>query len=335
MWHWWEPSEEPRATVIREEKIINVALVGNPNAGKTTFFNYASGSEEHVGNYSGVTVSVKRATFKYDGYRIEIADLPGTYSLTAYSPEEQYVRDYLVQSKPDIVINLVDASNLERNMFLTTQLIDMDVNVVMALNMYDELKKIGAKLDHKMMSKLIGIPIIPTISSRGKGISELLERVVNVFEGKDDIVRHIHINYGEEVETAIQDLQTTIRKDADLTSFASPRFLSLNLLEDDPTLKGTFANSKVAAELREKATKHRKIITETYNDDINTVLTDAHYGFIEGTLKECYQEKAASRHRNTQFIDKFMTNRVLGFPLFLIFMYIAFYCTFTLGLWNG
>lgn len=324
-------ADEPRTAIIREEKVINVALVGNPNAGKTTFFNYASGSSEHVGNYSGVTVSVKRATFKYKGYKIEIADLPGTYSLTAYSPEEQYVRDYLVQTKPDIVINLVDASNLERNLFLTTQLIDMDINVVMALNMYDELQKIGAKLDHKTMGKLIGIPIIPTISSKGKGIPELLERLVTVFEGKDDTVRHIHINYGEEVETAIKDLQTTILQDADLTSFASPRFLSLNLLEDDPTLKQQFDKSSVASELAQKTDKHRKNIEKTYNNDINTVLTDAHYGFIEGTLRECYQEKDAQRHRNTQFIDKILTNKVLGFPLFLAFMYFSFYCTFTLG----
>lgn len=320
-----------RKVAEREEKTINVALVGNPNAGKTTFFNHASGSSERVGNYAGVTVSVKRATFKCGDYRIEIADLPGTYSLTAYSPEEQYVRDYLIQEKPDIVINLVDASNLERNMFLTTQLIDMDMNVVMALNMYDELQKLKAELDHKEMGILMGIPIVPTISSKGKGIKDLLKKVIAVYENREPTVRHIHINYGKEVEQAISEIQEIIRKDIDLVSFASPRFLSLKLLEDDETLKDNFSKSAVWKELETKTLRHRKIIEETYNDDINTVLTDAHYGFVTGALRECYKEKEVERHKNTQKLDYILTNRVLGFPVFLFFMYLAFYCTFTLG----
>lgn len=324
-------SETLKKVVAREKKTINVALVGNPNAGKTTFFNHASGSSERVGNYAGVTVAVKRATFKYKDYRIEIADLPGTYSLTAYSPEEQYVRDYLIQEKPDIVINLVDASNLERNMFLTTQLIDMDMKVVMALNMYDELQRLKAELDHEAMGRLLGIPIVPTISSRGKGIKELFRKVVNVYEDKEATVRHIHINYGNEVEEAIGELQKSIQKDADLTSFASPRFLSLKLLEDDKSLEGVFAGSPVFVELQSKAAKHQKIISEVYNDDVNTVLTDAHYGFVAGALRECYKEKGVERHKKTQRIDYILTNKVFGFPVFLVFMYLAFYCTFTLG----
>ncbi|PVX51749.1 ferrous iron transport protein B [Balneicella halophila] len=324
-------SESLNTVVKREEKTINVALVGNPNAGKTTFFNHASGSSERVGNYSGVTVSVKRATFKHKDYRIVIADLPGTYSLTAYSPEERYVRDYLIQEKPDIVINLVDASNLERNMFLTTQLIDMDMKVVMALNMFDVLKKLKAELDYDEMGRLLGMPIVPTISSKGKGISELMERVVKVYEDQESIVRHIHINYGTEVENAIVALQNIIKKDADLVSFASPRFLSLKLLEEDKSLQNVFEKSEYYEELKAKASKHKKIIEETYNDDVNTVLTDAHYGFISGALRECYKEKDVDRHVYTQKIDHILTNRVFGFPVFLIFMYFAFYCTFTLG----
>lgn len=324
-------SETLKKVVAREKKTINVALVGNPNAGKTTFFNHASGSSEHVGNYAGVTVAVKRATFKYKDYRIEIADLPGAYSLTAYSPEERYVRDYLMYEKPDIVINLVDASNLERNMFLTTQLIDMDMKVVMALNMYDELKKLKAELDYKEMGEMMGIPIIPTISSRGKGIKELLQKVVDVYEEKDTTVRHIHINYGKEVEEAIQDLQKIIQEDKDLITFASPRFLSLKLLEADQSLQELFSKSPFWTELYERAEKHKRIIAETYASDVNTVLTDAHYGFVAGALRECYNEKGVERHQKTQKIDYILTNRILGFPVFLIFMYFAFYCTFTLG----
>lgn len=324
-------SETLNKIVRREEKTINVALVGNPNAGKTTFFNHASGSSERVGNYAGVTVSVKRATFKYKDYRIEIADLPGTYSLTAYSPEERYVRDYLVQEKPDIVINLVDASNLERNMFLTTQLIDMDMKVVMALNMYDELEKLKAELNHREMGKLLGMPIVPTISSKGKGVKELLQKVIKVYEEQETTVRHIHINYGKEVEVAIVDLQKIIKKDADLVSFASPRFLSLKLLESDETLTEVFEKSPVYQELKTTADKHKKIIAEVYNDDVNTVLTDAHYGFIAGALRECYKEKAVDRHVKTQRLDCVLTNRIWGFPVFLVFMYLAFFCTFTVG----
>lgn len=324
-------SEILKKVVDLKKKTINVALVGNPNAGKTTFFNHASGSSERVGNYAGVTVAVKRATFKYKDYRIEIADLPGTYSLTAYSPEEQYVRDYLIQEKPDIVINLVDASNLERNIFLTTQLIDMDMKVVMALNMYDELKKLKAQLDHEEMGKLLGIPIIPTVSSKGKGIKSLLQKVISVYEDKDPTVRHIHINYGKEVEDAIADLQKIIQKDIDLTSFASPRFLSLKLLEGDKTLQTIFEESSFFGELQAKVAKHKKIIEDVYNEDINTVLTDAHYGFVAGALRECYKEKPVERHKKTQKIDYVLTNKVLGFPVFLAFMYLAFYCTFTLG----
>lgn len=324
-------SESLRKVVNREKKTINVALVGNPNAGKTTFYNYASGSSEHVGNYSGVTVAVKNATFKHQDYRIEIADLPGTYSLTAYSPEEQYVRDYLLQEKPDIVINLVDASNLERNLFLTTQLIDMDMNVVMALNMYDELEAMNATLDHKKMGEMMGIPIVPTVSSQGKGIKELLQKVIDVYEGQDKVKRHIHINYGEEVEIAIKDLQQTIKEDANLVAYASPRFLALKLLEDDKTLSAIFEQSSVATILSEKSSKHRKNIAETYQDDANTVLTDAHYGFISGALAECYKETDTERHKSTKIVDKILTNKVLGFPLFMFFMYLSFYCTFTLG----
>lgn len=317
--------------VKNKEKVIHVALVGNPNAGKTTFFNYASGSSERVGNYSGVTVSVKKATFRHEDYKIEIADLPGTYSLTSFSPEERYVRDYLLEEKPDIVINLIDASNMERNMFLTTQLIDMDLRVVMALNMYDELKKIRASLNHKKLGKLLGIPIIPTISSRGKGIKQLLGKVVDVYEENDTTIRHIHINYGQDMEKAIADLQKTMNEDKNLVSFASPRFLSLKLLEGDETLTSIFQTSPISQVLFKKTKKHKSNIEQVYADDINTVLTDAHYGFIAGALAECYQDKGVERHKGTRLIDTLFTNKLLGFPLFILFMYLTFYTTFTLG----
>lgn len=317
--------------VQRKENVIHIALVGNPNAGKTTFFNHASGSSERVGNYSGVTVSVKKATFKHKNYKIEIADLPGTYSLTSFSPEERYVRDYLLEEKPDIVINLIDASNMERNMFLTTQLIDMDLRVVMALNMYDELEKIGASLDYERLGNLLGIPVVPTVSSKGKGINELLSKLVDVYEEKDKTIRHIHINYGQEVEIAIQELQKTILKDKNLVSYASPRFLSLKLLEGDKTLRNILEQSDVCNILDKKSKEERERIEYCYSDDINTILTDAHYGFVAGALKECYKETKGERHKKTKLIDSLFTNRILGFPIFIFFMYVTFFATFTLG----
>lgn len=191
--------------------IINVALVGNPNSGKTTLFNYASGSKEHVGNYSGVTVDAKVATFKQDGYTFQIVDLPGTYSISAYSPEELFVRNYIADNVPDVVINVVDSSNLERNLYLTTQLIDMDIRVVVALNMYDELVQSGAGFDFKMLGEMIGIPFVPTIGSKGRGIQQLFRKVIEVYEDKTPTLRHIHINYGPVIEESVCNLQNVIR----------------------------------------------------------------------------------------------------------------------------
>jgi len=192
-------------------KIINVALVGNPNCGKTTLYNFASGSHERVGNYGGVTIDAREAVIKQDGYTLKIVDLPGTYSITEYTPEELFVRTHIADNMPDIVINVIDASNLERNLFLTTQLIDMNIKVVIALNMYDELQRKGVVLKYKELGKMIGIPIIPTVAVKGKGISELIEKIIDVYEDRDPIVRHIHINYGNTIEDSITKIQTVIK----------------------------------------------------------------------------------------------------------------------------
>ena len=193
--------------VPRPGKVIEVALVGNPNSGKTTLFNRVSRSREHVGNYPGVTVDSKEALFNHRGYTFRITDLPGTYSLSDFSSEERFVREHILLKKPDVVVNVVDANNLERNLYLTSQLIDMDVTVVLALNMYDDLMERKDKLDLALLSKLLGIRVVPTISHRGKGVFRLLNHVIRVFEDKDPDIRHIHINYGEEVEQSVHRLQ--------------------------------------------------------------------------------------------------------------------------------
>ena len=312
-------------------KKINIALVGNPNAGKTTLFNYASGSKEHVGNYSGVTVDSKRATVKQNGYHFDVTDLPGTYSLTAYSPEELFVRKFILNESPDVVINVVDASNLERNLYLTTQLIDMDIKVILALNMYDELEKKGANFNYKELSKMLGIPIVPTISSKGKGVKELFDKIIEVYEDKDPIVRHIHINYGSIVENAISKIQNEIKKDRKLSSTMSPRFLSIKLLEGDQSARHIVHNSDLHFDIQNKAKEQITKIENEFGEICETVITDAKYGFIDGALKETYKESPVKRRRNTTLIDTFITHKLFGFPIFLTFMFLTFYATFNLG----
>ena len=199
-------------TLVEERrKTIKVALVGNPNCGKTSLFNMASGSHEHVGNYSGVTVDAKEGWFEQGGYHVRLVDLPGTYSLSAYSPEELYVRKNLIEEVPDVLLNVVDASNLQRNLYLTTQLIDMNLRVVMALNMYDELQAKGDRLDLKQLGWLLGMPVVPTVSRTGQGIEELFDTVIQIYEKSDpSLARHIHINHGAELERSINRIKDLI-----------------------------------------------------------------------------------------------------------------------------
>ena len=217
---------------------IRVALVGNPNCGKTSLFNIASGSHEHVGNYSGVTVDAKEGRFSYGGYKFVLVDLPGTYSLSAYSPEELYVRKNLIEKVPDVVINVVDASNIERTLYLTTQVIDMNLRTVMALNMYDELEAKGDQIDIKQLGWLLGIPVCPTVSRDGRGINELFDTVIKIYTQSDpQLARHIHINHGRELEESIDRIKLLIQENRDIRSHYSTRYLSIKYLENDKDIE--------------------------------------------------------------------------------------------------
>jgi len=310
---------------------IHIALVGNPNAGKTTLFNYASGSKEHVGNYSGVTVDAKQAKVKQNGYQFNITDLPGTYSLTAYSPEELFVRKYIINEKPDVVINVVDASNLERNLYLTTQLIDMDIKVIIALNMYDELEQKGAVLNFKALAKMLGIPIIPTVSPKGIGIKDLFNKVIDVYEDKDPIVRHIHVNYGKSVERSIAKIQHEIKKDPKICTKTSPRFLSIKLLEADKNARFLAQESEQHFNIKKTTKEEIQKIEKEFGEVCETVISDSKYGFIDGALKETYKEGPIKRRRKTTIIDTFITHKLFSFPIFFVFMFLTFYATFNLG----
>ena len=323
--------EELRNIALKKGKIINVALVGNPNCGKTSLFNFASGAHEHVGNYSGVTVDAKEGTFQHKGYTFKIVDLPGTYSLSAYSPEELYVRKHLNEEQPDVVINVVDASNLERNLYLTCQLIDMDERMVIALNMYDELERQGNKFDYESLSRMLGIPMIPTVSRTGFGIEALFDRVIQVYEEADPILRHIHINYGDILEKGIKNINATLKKVADIPTSISKRYLSIKLLERDKEVEAEIRNFPQAESILQERDRNATQIEELLKQDCETAFTDARYGFIDGALRETFQRNKIREVTSTQLIDTFVTHKILGFPIFILFMWIMFEVTFRVG----
>lgn len=384
--------DELRKIAFSKRKHINIALVGNPNCGKTSLFNQASGSHEHVGNYGGVTVDAKVGSFSFRDYTFRIVDLPGTYSLSAYTPEEVYVRQHLAEDNPDVVVNVVDASNLERNLFLTTQLIDMNLRVVIALNMYDELQAAGHKLDHLQLSKLLGAPVIPTIGRKGWGLDTLFHVIIKVYEGTDffnkegeidlqnlhelheyyhkhdldhetleeihedtehrmspeqeepspmhhhehlyqigSMTRHIHVNHGPVLEKSIQLIRAEIVKNEVLRDKYSTRFLAIKLLEGDKEIEkliNTLPNSSAIFAIRDKSDK---VIHEKLREDPESAITNAKYGFISGALAETYKAGKKQKKNQTKSIDKIVLDKYLGYPVFLLFMFLMFECTFELG----
>ena len=313
---------------------IRVALVGNPNCGKTSLFNIASGSHEHVGNYSGVTVDAKEGRFEYKGYRITLVDLPGTYSLSAYSPEELYVRKNLIDNVPDVVVNVVDASNIERNLYLTTQVIDMDLRTVIALNMYDELRAKGDKLDTVQLGRLLGAPVCPTVSRDGEGIPELLDTVIKVYTGSDPkLSRHIHINHGRELEKSIDRLQAIFRSDPVARARYSTRYLSIKYLEGDSDVEAFAETLSVSSKLSEARKEEEERIGALMGTNLESAIVDAKYAFIQGALSETYtQHSPGSRKRTvTDRIDAVVTNRWAAFPIFILILWLVFVATFKLG----
>lgn len=311
---------------------ISVGLVGNPNSGKTSLFNTLCGRSEHVGNYSGVTVDAKRGTLKYKGYTIEITDLPGTYALSAYSPEEVYVRQHLEENTPDVVVNTIVASNLERNLYLTTELIDMSPKMVIALNMYDELERSGAKFDHEALGTMIGIPMVPVVAPSGRGIEELLDSIIAVHENRDSRVRHIHIGYGSVIEEHLEPLNRDMREHREeLTALFPPRYFALKLIEGDKQIAKMLQSSPRFAIWHEMANSARTNIEEALDEDIDTALANQKYGFISGALKETYEAQERKRNTIGDRLDAIVTHRIWGFPIFLALMWLMFYCTFALG----
>lgn len=368
-----------RDAAMKKRRTINVALVGNPNCGKTSLFNFASGAHERVGNYSGVTVDAKTGHATFEGYDFNIVDLPGTYSLSAYSPEELYVRKEIIEHTPDVVINVIDASNIERNLYLTTQLIDMHLRMVCALNMFDETEKRGDNVDYAKLGELFGVPMIPTTFTTGRGVELLFHIIINMYEGLDflddkgnldpevaegirqwheqyqktekeeteheedfasgvkpkhNVFRHIHINHGPYVEEGIEAIQTVLKQENDLRHRYSTRYLAIKLLEKDKETEQLIVSSTSCAKeifaVRDKAVANVQNYT---HDDCETVIMDAKYGFIHGALQEAGYQTGNKKdtYQLTHLIDHVITNRYVGFPIFILMIWIMFEATFSLG----
>lgn len=317
--------------ITERAKTINIALVGNPNCGKTSLFNRATGSRERVGNYSGVTVDAKKGTMVYNDYTINLIDLPGTYSITEYTPEEIYVREYISNNHPDIVLNVVDASNLERNLYLTTQLIDMNIRVVMALNMYDELQREGAELDIPHLAQLLGMPIVPTTASKGEGIDRLMDKLIEVYEDCSKESRHLHINYGNDIEAAIEHIKKEIVPNKTITDIITARYVAIKLIEDDRIIKEQLQKIPNYTQLMEVTHKEIGKLEREFKEDTKTIITNQKYGFVRGALQETYRAGNKDKRHLTNAIDTLLTNHWLGFPFLIIFMWLMFQATFSLG----
>lgn len=368
-----------RDAAMKKRRTINVALVGNPNCGKTSLFNFASGAHERVGNYSGVTVDAKVGHAEFEGYEFNIVDLPGTYSLSAYSPEELYVRKQIIENTPDVIINVIDTSNLERNLYLTTQLIDMHLRMVCALNMFDETEKRGDNVDYAKLGELFGVPMIPTTFTTGRGVELLFHIIINMYEGLDfldangnldpevaegikqwheqysksekeqpdhdedfasgvkpkhNVFRHIHINHGTYIEEGITAIQAELKKETDLRHKFSTRYLAIKLLERDSDteqlIKSSTSHPDRILSVRDKATADVQTYT---HEDSETAIMDAKYGFIHGALQEAGYQTGNKKdtYQVTHLIDNVITNKYVGFPIFILMIWVMFETTFSLG----
>lgn len=368
-----------RDAAMKKRCTINVALVGNPNCGKTSLFNFASGAHERVGNYSGVTVDAKVGHAEFEGYEFNIVDLPGTYSLSAYSPEELYVRKQIIENTPDVIINVIDTSNLERNLYLTTQLIDMHLRMVCALNMFDETEKRGDNVDYAKLGELFGVPMIPTTFTTGRGVELLFHIIINMYEGLDfldangnldpevaegikqwhkqysksekerpdhdedfasgvkpkhNVFRHIHINHGTYIEEGVTAIQAELKKETDLRHKFSTRYLAIKLLERDTDteqlIKSSTSHPDRILAVRDKATADVQTYT---HEDSETAIMDAKYGFIHGALQEAGYQTGNKKdtYQVTHLIDNVITNKYVGFPIFILMIWVMFETTFSLG----
>jgi len=309
---------------------ITIALAGNPNSGKTTIFNNLVGAREHVGNWPGVTVEKKFGVVKQNGRQVEVVDLPGTYSLTAFSMEEIIARDFIVDEKPDVVVNIVDASNLERNLYLTVQLRELGAKVVVALNMSDLAVQRGIKIDAKKLEQLLGVAVVPTVGRKSKGMDTLMEAALALAENRKKLPE-APIRYGRELEDHLTDLIAIAEKDGDVVEKYGAKWLLLKALEKDKVILEKLQKTPVWPELSPALDKVEKHLEDIYDDEPDSIIADARYGLITGAVKEAVKRPRETRLTISDKIDKVATNRFLGLPIFLLAIWLMFKLTFTVG----
>ncbi len=308
---------------------VNVALAGNPNAGKTTVFNAITGSHQHVGNYPGVTVEKKEGGRRVGDTAVHVVDLPGTYSLTAYSLEEVVARNYVIDEQPDVVIDVVDASNLERNLYLTVQFIELGVPVVVCLNMVDVAESMGREVDAELLGELLGVPVVPTVASKGEGVEELLQ--VALQTAREDRSPARHVRYGRELESHIQEITELIDDAGGLTG-APSRWVAIKLLEDDEEVSSDVEEQIPGGEeLLDQVHRVRAHLEAVIGDDAELALADRRYGFINGACTEAVTSSMEKAVDWSERIDRIVTSRVLGIPIFLALMWGMFELVFRLG----
>ena len=315
------------------KKVIHIAIVGNPNSGKTSLYNHITGKHEHTANYGGTTVEAQTTICNYKGYKLHITDLPGANALSGATNEERYVRKYLAEHTPDIVLNVVCASNLEHNLYITTELIDIGYRMVVALNMYDELQRNGAKLDHDLLGKMMGLPMFPVVGSRGTGIEVLLDTIIAVHEKRDERVRHIHIYQGI-VEESVMTLNRQMKEyREELPKCFSPRYLAMKMLEGDEEIVAMLSKSPHFEEWQRTCAKEREHLHSdlSADEDIKTTIANQKRGFIAGALRETYTRGNHRIESISNAVDAIITHRILGYPIFILVMWLMFYCTFRLG----
>ncbi len=317
-----------------ESSILTIALAGNPNSGKTTIFNNLTGTRQKVGNWPGVTVEKKEGTIHRHGYALKIVDLPGTYSLTPFSIEEIVARDFILDESPDVVIDIIDASNLERSLYLATQLRELDCRLLFALNMADVARERGIKIDADKLSELLDLPVVFTVGNRNEGIDGLLESAIALAESDVEIPRRRRVKYSKDIEVAIAEIRERLVGGATGELPYNPRWIAIKLLENDTVVRerAAAAMGQGAGALMDLVDRHRATLRDLYDDDPEIIMTDERYGFIAGIVREAVTTSTTHRRVDiSRNIDLVLTNRLLGLPVFIFFIWAMFQLTFSLG----
>ncbi|MDD4294961.1 MAG: ferrous iron transporter B [Candidatus Omnitrophica bacterium] len=306
---------------------LTVALAGNPNSGKSTIFNNLTGARQHVGNYPGVTVEKKEGLAVYKNYEITFVDLPGAYSLSAYSEDELVARNFIIREKPDVVVDIVDASNIERNLYFFTQLMELGVPTVLVMNMSDIVEKKGHTIDYDELSKLMGTPIVPTVGNKNKGIDKLLETIVGVYNGQIKYER-VKIDYGAEIDEQLELLKTLLDNTGSVMDKVPADWVAIKLFENDISVSDAIAELPAGKDIIEQVEKGRKHLRQHFADDMDVLIADRRYGFISGACTQAVRQTVEVRHDVSDMIDKIILSRFLGLPIFALVMYGIFKFTF-------